>query len=60
MTYGKSSTGYYAVAYAPNKTQGLWDAVEAVGEFYRIIDFDDIPECDWDRVEALEKQLGVA
>ena len=35
----------------------MWDAVEAVGELYRIINFDSIPECDWDRIDNLEQQI---
>lgn len=60
MTYGKSGSGNYAVALQDNKSHGLWDAVEAVGDFYRIVDFDAIPECDWDRIEALEEQAHAA
>lgn len=56
MTYGKSGTGNYAVA-LDNKIHGTWDAVEAVGDFYRLVDFDAIPEADWDRVDALEERV---
>jgi hypothetical protein len=60
MTYGKSGRGNYAVAAEPHRHNGTWDAVEAVGEFYRIIDVDDVPEDDWDRLDALEKEALAA
>lgn len=56
-TYGKSGSGNYAVTRRQEATQGVWDAVEAVGELYRIINFDSIPECDWDRIDNLEQQI---
>jgi hypothetical protein len=56
MTYGKSSAGAYAVALAPNKRHGVWDAVEEIGEFYRIVDLTSVLECDWDRIDVLEEQ----
>ena len=55
MTYGKSSGGNYAVARENNKVHGVWDACEVPGELYRVIDVQDIPECDWERTDALEE-----
>jgi hypothetical protein len=56
FTYGKSSAGNYAVAKGYNRTHGVWDAVEVKGDLYRVIDADEVPECDWDRIDALEKE----
>lgn len=59
FTYGRHWDGddwAYAVARGPNRTHGVWDAVEIDHTFYEIIDFDEIPECDWDRVDALEEK----
>ena len=53
LTYGKSSSGNYAICLKSNKQHGVWDVVEAVGDFYRIVNFDEIPECDWDRIDNL-------
>ena len=55
MTYGKSSAGNYAVARESNKVCGTWDACEVDGDLYRVIDADEIPECDWERTDALEE-----
>ena len=55
MTYGRSSVGNYAVARESNKVHGVWDACEIDGELYRVIDVQDIPECDWERTDALEE-----
>lgn len=55
MTYGKSSAGNYAVARESNKVHGTWDACEVAGDLYRVIDADKIPECDWERTDALEE-----
>lgn len=56
MTVGKSSNGNYAVALATNLRHGTYDAVEAVGECYSIIDEERIPECDWERIDGLEQE----
>jgi hypothetical protein len=55
VTYGKSSAGNYAVARESNKVHGTWDACEVDGDLYRVIDADKIPECDWERTDALEE-----
>ena len=55
-TYGKSDAGNYAIARHINRTHGVWDACEVNGDFYRIVEFDEIPEIDWDRIDALEAQ----
>ena len=56
FTYGKSGSGNYAVAKG-KRTHGVWDAVEVPGDFYRILEScDDVPECDMDRIDALEAE----
>jgi hypothetical protein len=54
FTYGRSGDFKYAIAAGFNRSHGVWDACEVDGELYRVIEFDEIPECDWDRIGFLE------
>jgi len=57
FTYGRSDAGNYAIAKHINRNHGVWDACEVDGDFYHIVEFDAIPEDDWDRIDTLEAGL---
>jgi hypothetical protein len=57
VVFGKSQSGHYAVTLDGD---AVWEQVEAVGELYRPIGYDEIPEDDWDRIGQLEQRLEVA
>jgi len=57
--YGRSSAGNYAVKRGLDAANTVWDAVEAVGERYEIVAFDEIPEGDWERIDELEAEMVV-
>lgn len=57
FTYGRSDSGNYAIARHINRSHGTWDACELNGDFYSIVEFDEIPEDDWDRIDSLEEQV---
>lgn len=59
-TYGRSDAGNYAMTLRTAAYGGTWDAVEVPGDFYRIVDVDDIPSCDFERLDNLIDQVKKA
>jgi hypothetical protein len=62
-TYGKSGDGNLAICVNKNpasapRTTGVWDACEVAGEFYRIVEYDELSEAEMDRMDDLEREAG--
>jgi hypothetical protein len=54
ILFGKSAEGNYACT---REGDAVWSQVEAVGEFYELASYDDIPEDDWGRLHRLENRF---
>jgi len=52
--YGKSTDGNYAIGRDGDR---VWRSVEVIGDRYHRCSFDEVPECDWGRIDALKEQM---
>ena len=56
MTYGKSDAGNLAVSRAMH--YGVWESVEAIGDRYHIVEYENLNEDEMDRVDELARAVA--